>query len=96
MPLPIKILLTFISLSFFYSCKLQTSDCDPFISQWDSLKNVQKAAEQKGKEQSFNDEIEEQEQINNEEDDLSAPQNYYDRGTTDFFQYDYGVDDENN
>ncbi|EIM32129.1 hypothetical protein PrebiDRAFT_0365 [Prevotella bivia DSM 20514] len=24
------------------------------------------------------------------------PQNYYDRGTTDFFQYDYGVDDENN
>ena len=73
MPLPTKILLTFISLSFFYSCKLQTSDCDPFISQWNSLKNIQKAAEQKGKEQSFNDEIEEQEQINNEEDDFSAP-----------------------
>ena len=73
MPLPTKILLTFISLSFFYSCKLQTSDCDPFISQWNSLKNIQKAAEQKGKEQSFNDEIEEQKQINNEEDDLSAP-----------------------
>lgn len=54
MPLPTKILLT-------------------FISQWNSLKNIQKAAEQKGKEQSFNDEIEEQEQINNEEDDLSAP-----------------------
>ncbi len=44
-----------------------------FISQWNSLKNIQKAAEQKGKEQSFNDEIEKQEQINNEEDDLSAP-----------------------
>lgn len=54
MPLPTKILLT-------------------FISQWNSLKNIQKATEQKGKEQSFNDEIEKQEQINNEEDDLSAP-----------------------